>query len=42
MLTEGDYATVSADPQVREVYMGTDGSGERGAANDNEQTEAAQ
>ncbi len=42
VLTEGDYATVSADPQVREVYMGTDGSGERGAANDNEQTEAAQ
>lgn len=32
VLTEGDYATVSADPRVREVYMGTDSSGERGAA----------
>ncbi|HET8849203.1 MAG TPA: ABC transporter ATP-binding protein [Marinobacter sp.] len=32
VLTEGDYAAVSADPRVREVYMGTDGSGERGTA----------
>ncbi|MDF2182072.1 ABC transporter ATP-binding protein [Neptuniibacter sp. CAU 1671] len=24
ILTEGDYATVSADPQVREAYMGTE------------------
>ena len=32
VLTEGDYATVSADPRVREVYMGTESSGERGAA----------
>ncbi|EMP57337.1 branched-chain amino acid ABC transporter ATP-binding protein [Marinobacter santoriniensis NKSG1] len=31
VLTEGDYETVSADPRVREVYMGTDASGERGA-----------
>src|SRR5690554_7637547 len=31
VLTEGDYQTVSADPRVREVYMGSDGSGERGA-----------
>lgn len=31
VLTEGDYETVSADPRVREVYMGTGASGERGA-----------
>ena len=31
VLTEGDYQTVSADPRVREVYMGSDGSGERGS-----------
>ena len=24
ILTEGDYATVSADPQVREAYMGSE------------------
>lgn len=30
VLTEGDYAAVSADPRVREVYMGTAASGERG------------
>jgi branched-chain amino acid transport system ATP-binding protein len=24
ILTEGDYATVSANPQVREAYMGTE------------------
>ncbi|MBB5321402.1 ABC transporter ATP-binding protein [Marinobacter oulmenensis] len=43
VLTEGDYATVSADPAVREVYMGSDGSGERGvAAEDNQTVEAAQ
>lgn len=29
VLTEGDYRTVSADPRVREVYMGTGSSGER-------------
>lgn len=32
VLTEGDYQTVSADPRVREVYMGTAASGERGPA----------
>lgn len=31
VLTEGDYESVSADPRVREVYMGTGASGERGA-----------
>ncbi len=42
VLTEGDYASVSADPRVREVYMGSDGSGERGTTADSEQSEAAQ
>ena len=42
VLTEGDYATVSGDPRVREVYMGSDGSGERGTTADNDQAEAAQ
>lgn len=42
VLTEGDYDTVSADPQVREVYMGRDASGERGAAASPDKTEAAQ
>ena len=42
VLTEGDYQTVSADPRVREVYMGSDGSGERGTTADNDQAEAAQ
>ncbi|MBD3640443.1 MAG: ABC transporter ATP-binding protein [Marinobacter sp.] len=41
VLTEGDYAAVSADPRVREVYMGSEGSGERGTAS-SEETEAAQ
>jgi branched-chain amino acid transport system ATP-binding protein len=42
-LTEGDYQTVSADPRVREVYMGSDGSGERGLqAAASENVEAAQ
>ncbi|OEY65084.1 ABC transporter ATP-binding protein [Marinobacter sp. X15-166B] len=31
VLTEGDYSAVSNDPRVREVYMGTGSSGERGA-----------
>ncbi|PSF10743.1 ABC transporter ATP-binding protein [Marinobacter fuscus] len=43
VLTEGDYQTVSDDPRVREVYMGSDGSGERGAsAPEQENLEAAQ
>ena len=43
VLTEGDYQTVSADPRVREVYMGSDGSGERGSqAAASENVEAAQ
>ena len=42
VLTEGDYAEVSADPRVREVYMGSDGSGERGPAASSDQAEAAQ
>lgn len=44
VLTEGDYQTVSADPRVREVYMGSDGSGERGGsqAAASENVEAAQ
>ncbi|MDO3722806.1 ABC transporter ATP-binding protein [Marinobacter sp. chi1] len=41
VLTEGDYDTVSADPRVREVYMGTSDSGERGAAGSENQTEVA-
>ncbi len=41
VLTEGDYDTVSADPRVREVYMGTAGSGERGASSQTNETEAA-
>ncbi|MDX1818734.1 MAG: ABC transporter ATP-binding protein [Marinobacter sp.] len=40
VLTEGDYETVSADPRVREVYMGTDASGERGAPAATTETEA--
>jgi branched-chain amino acid transport system ATP-binding protein len=32
VLTEGGYEAVSADPRVREVYMGTSASGERGPA----------
>ncbi len=42
VLTEGDYETVSADPRVREVYMGTDASGERGTPSSNNKEEAAQ
>lgn len=42
VLTEGDYAEVSADPRVREVYMGSDGSGERGPTASSDQAEAAQ
>ena len=42
VLTEGDYQAVSADPRVREVYMGSDGSGERGGNSPAEQAEAAQ
>ncbi|RBW50219.1 ABC transporter ATP-binding protein [Marinobacter sp. F3R11] len=41
VLTEGDYETVSADPRVREVYMGAGSSGERGASTETE-SEAAQ
>ena len=41
VLTEGDYDTVSADPRVREVYMGTDASGERGSSAETNETEAA-
>jgi len=41
VLTEGDYDTVSADPRVREVYMGTAGSGERGSSAETNETEAA-
>ncbi|MBR9828414.1 MAG: ABC transporter ATP-binding protein [Oceanospirillales bacterium] len=33
ILTEGDYATVSADPRVREAYMGTAASEEQDRAN---------
>ena len=42
VLTEGDYAAVSADPRVREVYMGSAGSGERGPTASSDQAEAAQ
>ncbi|MBW0149267.1 ABC transporter ATP-binding protein [Marinobacter arenosus] len=42
VLTEGDYETVSADPRVREVYMGSSDSGERGTPNSEDQAEAAQ
>ena len=42
VLTEGDYQEVSADPRVREVYMGSDGSGERGGSSTAEQAETAQ
>lgn len=43
VLTEGDYQAVSADPQVREVYMGSEGSGERGTVGaDGDNLEAAQ
>lgn len=42
VLTEGDYQTVSADPRVREVYMGSADSGERGGSNAAPQAEAAQ
>lgn len=31
VLTEGDYASVSADPQVREVYMGSESAAVEGA-----------
>ena len=41
VLTEGDYQTVSADARVREVYMGSAGSGERGSQASAEQTEEA-
>lgn len=41
VLTDGDYATVSADPRVREVYMGSAGSGERRASADTETAEEA-
>ncbi len=30
IIAEGDYATVSRNPQVREAYMGTEGAGEHG------------
>jgi branched-chain amino acid transport system ATP-binding protein len=39
VLTEGDYETVSADSRVREVYMGTSASGERGPATEQEATQ---
>ncbi|MDO6440997.1 MULTISPECIES: ABC transporter ATP-binding protein [unclassified Marinobacter] len=39
VLTEGDYEAVSADPRVREVYMGTGASGERGAVAAEEATQ---
>ncbi|MEP3561766.1 MAG: ABC transporter ATP-binding protein, partial [Marinobacter sp.] len=42
VLTEGDYDTVSADPRVREVYMGTDSSGERGSSSEASEVEAAE
>ncbi|QSP93315.1 ABC transporter ATP-binding protein [Marinobacter salinisoli] len=42
VLTEGDYDTVSADPRVREVYMGSSDSGERGTGAVESQKEAAQ
>ncbi|WP_286222204.1 ABC transporter ATP-binding protein [Marinobacter apostichopi] len=42
VLTEGDYDTVSADPRVREVYMGTDSSGERGSSSEASEAEAAE
>lgn len=42
VLTEGDYQTVSADPRVREVYMGSADSGERGGSSPAPQAEAAQ
>ncbi|MBW7472600.1 ABC transporter ATP-binding protein [Marinobacter sp. M216] len=42
VLTEGDYETVSADPRVREVYMGSSETGERGSQNPENKAEAAQ
>ena len=42
VLTEGDYDTVSADPRVREVYMGSSDSGERGASSPENEAEATQ
>ncbi|MCM0611337.1 ABC transporter ATP-binding protein [Marinobacter sediminum] len=42
VLTEGDYDTVSADPRVREVYMGSASSGERGSPSEENEAEAAQ
>lgn len=36
VLTEGDYEAVSADARVREVYMGTGSSGERGTVAEEE------
>ncbi|MBW4935939.1 ABC transporter ATP-binding protein [Marinobacter sp. F4206] len=42
VLTEGDYDTVSADPRVREVYMGSSDSGERGSPSQENEAEAAQ
>ena len=39
ILTEGDYEAVSADPRVREVYMGTGASGERGAVTEAEEAQ---
>jgi branched-chain amino acid transport system ATP-binding protein len=41
VLTEGDYEAVSADPRVREVYMGTASSGERGSPSEESETETA-
>jgi len=41
ILTEGDYATVSADPRVREAYMGTAASEEQDRANEQAAREAA-
>lgn len=32
VLTEGDYASVSSNPQVREVYMGTESTAAEGAS----------
>lgn len=39
VLTEGNYETVSADSRVREVYMGTSASGERGPVTEEEATQ---
>ncbi|SOB76300.1 branched-chain amino acid transport system ATP-binding protein [Marinobacter sp. LV10R510-11A] len=36
VLTEGDYEAVSADPRVREVYMGAGSTGERGTVTEEE------